>query len=69
MKSSWKRQRLATKKRNIKRSRYIKQEFEKFVLKFIDDVQYLRHGIYKGVKKIIKGLMDNYNKQKKEVVQ
>ncbi len=69
MKSSWKKQRLATKKRSIKRSRHIKQEFEKFVIKFIDDIRYIRNGLYRAVKKVINGLSGSYNKQKIEVVE
>lgn len=67
MKSSWKKQRLATKKRSIKRSRHIKQEFEKFVIKFIDDIRYIRNGLYRAVKKVINGLSSSY-KQKIEVI-
>lgn len=69
MKSSWKKQRFATKKRSIKRSRHIKQEFEKFVIKFIDDIKYIRNGLYRAVKKVINGLSGTYNKQKIEVVE
>ena len=68
MKSCFKKQRLATKKRSIKRSRHIKQEFEKFVIKFIDDIRYIRNGLYRAVKKVINGLSGTYNKQKIEVV-
>lgn len=50
MKSSWKKQRLATKKRCIKRTRRIKRFYKKFNLKYTGDITEVRKGIYDFVK-------------------
>ena len=50
MKSSWKKQRLATKKRSIQRARRIKRIYKKFNLKYTGDITEVRKGIYVFVK-------------------
>ncbi|MFK4956700.1 hypothetical protein ACI1TR_01440 [Lactococcus garvieae] len=69
MKSSWKKQRLATKKRSINNNRHIRQILKKYNLKHTGGIQDIVHSIYDSVKKICNGVVVAYNKKINEVVE